>query len=347
VEQKNLAKTNPEIIKGLPTESLPVESSLPLEQGLEVNVANKPKKIIGDLMAKILEVLPSKLNKENLLKIITLFEENLAEKQILFYFTDPNLEAEVSARNYGGEIRATGRDYLLVVNTNIAGQKSDQKMQERIEQISEVGANGSIINTLKIYRTHTGIKNEPLTGVRNVDWLRIYVPLGSELIFADGFRSPDEKYLQERPDPSWLENPTLKNEKEAKISAPTGTKIYEENGKTVFANWLMVDPGESAVITLKYRLPFNFFAQPVSDSWLKRLNKYLNPGQTDLLPYSLLIQKQPGARPGEFASRLVLPPGLNVFWRYPENLIGTSGWEVSGELNADKYYSILLEKVRN
>jgi len=344
VEQKNLAKIDPEIVKGLPRESQPIKSNIPLQQGLEVNPDNKPKKIIGDLMAKILEILPSKLDKENLLKIITLFEESLAEKQVLFYFTDKNLQEEVSRRNYGGEIKATGRDYLMVVNTNIAGQKSDRRLKEKLELKTEVNENGSIINTLKIYRTHTGLKNEALVGVRNVDWLRVYVPENSELISAEGFQAPDAKYFDEQPEASWEENPLLENEKQAKIAEPSQTKIYTEKQKTVFANWLMVDPGETVVITLKYRLPFNFFAVPKTDNWLKRLNKYLNPDQTDLLPYSLLIQKQPGAKPSEFSGQLILPAAEKVFWRYPENLIGTSGWEINDQLDADKYFSVLLEK---
>ena len=36
----------------------------------------------------------------------------------------------------------------------------------------------------------------------------------------------------------------------------TRYKIYKEAHKTVFANWSMVDPGETIVIYLKYKLPF-------------------------------------------------------------------------------------------
>lgn len=354
VESKNLVKTDPAALTDLPpavlspTSSSPVISNLPLKQGLENNSENKPKKIIGDLLVKILEILPSKLNRDNLLPIVSLLEENLAAKQVLFYFNDPDLQAAVSRRNWGGEIRTTSGDYLSVVNTNIAGQKSDRKILEKIDQSSLVQEDGSIINIVKIYRTHTGLKNEPLVGVRNVDWLRVYIPLGSQLLSASGFTAPDSQYLQDKPEADWLNLPTLRNEEQARVDETSGLKIYEENGKTVLANWVMVDPGETTLVTLQYRLPFNFYDNFSQDrhpgNWSKKLASFLNPEAAALFPYSLLIQKQPGAQPSEFSSQLILPAGLEVFWRYPADLTSESGWQISDRLVSDKYWSIIVEK---
>ena len=343
-EQKNLAKIDPSLVSHLPKDSAPIQSTVPLKQGLDVNSANKPKKIIGDLMAKILEILPQKLNQENLLKIIAAFEENMSEKQILLYFTDSSLQAEVASRNWAGEVKDTDKDYLMVVNTNIAGQKSDRLMEEKIEQSSAVSPDGAIINTVTITRTHTGLKNAALTGVRNVDWLRIYVPRGSEMIGAVGFRAPDPVYLQDKPEATAQILPALAAEMAARTDQISGTRIYEENNKTVFANWLMVDPGETATVTIRYRLPFNFLAAPDPDNWLERLNGWLNPETEKLRPYSLLVQKQPGAKASLFSSRLIMPDGFRIFWRYPEDLAGSQGWEIATALDSDKYWSILIEK---
>jgi len=345
VEQKNLAKTNPEAIIGVPATSTVIKSNLPIKQGLDVNSANKPKKIIGDLMAKILEVLPTKLNKDSLVQILSLTEDSLAEKQVLFYFNDPSLQAEVSKRNWAGEVKDTDRDYLMVVDTNIAGQKSDRKMVEKINHVSEVSNDGSIINTVTITRTHTGTKNEAMTGVRNVDWLRVYVPKGSALLSADGFRIPEAKYFHDKPDPSWQELPVLQAENHALVEETSGTKVYEEDNKTVFANWAMVDPGETETITLKYRLPFNFLDHtPENETWLTKINTFLNPDKADLIPYSFMVQKQPGAMPSDFTSRLSLPTEWPIFWRYPDNLSGLNGWQINDKLNSDKYWSIIIEK---
>ncbi len=342
-ERKNLEKTHPDDVANLKQSSEAVQSSIPLEQGLENNVDNKPKKIIGDLMTKILEILPKKLDRNNLLKIISAFEDSLAEKQVMFYFTDPKLQAEVSRRNWAGEIKDTSRDYLMVVNTNIAGQKTDRKIEEKIDHLSHVYPDGHIVNTLKITRSHNGIKNEALTGVRNVDWLRVYVPAGSRLISASGFNAPDAKYFEE-PDATWEDSKFLENESRATVDSKSGLMVYSENNKTVFAGWVMVDPGQSADITVEYELPFNFFDKNENNGFLNRLNKLLNPESEDLWPYSLLVQKQPGAAPSSFYSRLESPIGISAFWKHPDDLNWQRGWEISDYINSDKYFSVLLKK---
>ncbi len=343
-ERQNLIKTNPQVVSNIPATSSLVISNIPLKQDLSNNINHKPKKIIGDLLAKILEVLPSKLNQNNLVKILTIFEESMSEKQILFYFTDPNFETEVSKHNWAGEVRNTNKDYLLVVNTNIAGQKTDPLIKEHIKQDIKVETNGAIIDTLEITRIHHGIKHQVLNGVRNVDWLRVYVPAGSKLLSASGFKSPDAKYLQNKPDSTFINSPLLANEEAAQVEPLSGTKIYLEDNKTVFANWSVLDPGETATIVLKYKLPFNFFAKHSDGNWLRRINDLLNPQAKNLWPYSLLVQKQPGAKASDFESTLFLSDSLSVFWHYPDYLSEKHGWKIVDKLDADKYWSILVKK---
>ncbi len=340
VEQDNLIAAYPDRAWQLTQNSEPIQSNLPLKQELDKNSGNKPKKIIGDLAVRILEVLPEKINKDSLVQILSLFEKNLSSKQILFYFKDTSLQSEFSQRNWSGEIKATGGDYLAVIHTNIAGQKSDRKMSDNIEQLSEITSDGQIINTVKITRTHTGIKNEPLHGVRNVDWLRVYVPQGSELLSADGFISPDAEYLQAKPEAGWQEHDWLRAENEAASDSASGTLIYEDSGKTVFANWLMVDPGESRTIILKYRLPFNFFTIQEPDTLSQKMAGLLT-GASKSTAYSLLVQKQAGAPISHFSSRLILPVGQHIFWSYPEEISQFEGWDIKTDLDSDRFWSIL------
>lgn len=343
VEHENLLISHPDEVLELKAETVAIETTIPLQQDLENNPDNKPKKIIGDLMAKILEILPQKLDKENLLKMITLFEDKVTQKHILFYFTDPLVQAEFSKRNFTGEVKDTEKDYLMVVNTNIAGQKSDRKMLEEIQHVSKVNADGKIINTVKILRTHTGIKNEPMTGVRNVNWLRVYVPLGSRLIFASDQIKPDDVYFEE-PEADWLELDNLRLERLAITDKKSGFKIYEDNNKTVFAGWVMIDPGETQEIVLVYELPFNFYADKPVNNFLTRFNQLVNPELKEIFDYSLLVQKQPGAKPSQFSSRLEINKNLEISYRHPENLSWDKGWFIDSELKTDKYFSILFKK---
>lgn len=320
-ERDNIIKINPEAVSHLPE-----------------GEKNKPKKIIGDLMVKILEVLPQKLDKNNLVKLLDVFEDNLASKQIMFYFTDLGLQKKITEHNWGGAISETTLDYLMVTNTNIAGAKTDRVIKEDIVHKTVVALDGSMINTVTITRTHTATKNEPLIGVRNVDWLRVYVPQGSDLISASGFSFPDEKYF-ETPDESWLNNEFLSQTEDlATTDINSGTKIYQENGKTVFANWLMVDPGQSITATFSYRLPFNLWQTSKKSDFLSRINNWLNPENNIFYPYSLLIQKQPGAENELITTELQLPKSTEIVWDSRTNVDLFKNYN----LNKDLFYSVLL-----
>lgn len=308
-------------------------------------VKHEPKKIVGDLFSKIIEEMPKRINKETGLKIIETIEAGLTEKQIMFYFNDPAMEDKVKELSWDGSVKDTNWDYLMVVNTNIAGGKSDRKIVETISHKAEIEPDGSITDKVTIKRTHTGNKADKLTGVRNVNWLRIYVPQGSELIEAQGFYKPDEKYF-EKPDPAWQADPDLKTEENAAIDASSGTKIYSENDKTVFANWCMVNPGETITLYLKYKLPFKISFDSVPDQWREKFVNVFNPSQKELMPYALLAQKQPGSIGSEIESSLLLADNFKIVWTYPNNLDVTSGsWTIKDNLTVDKFWAVLIEKL--
>ena len=303
---------------------------------------NKPKKIIGDLFNKILEVLPDRLDQKTLFALIKSAEKSLAEKQILMYFRDETLQRVAAEYGADGRVGTTAWDYLSVVNSNIAGGKTDRVISQGIEHQSVIAADGTITDTLKITRTHNGIKREEFTGMRNVDWLRVYVPRGSVLLSATGF-IPPETALLEQPEASWTADPDLLAETHAGIFDTGGTKIYEESDKTVFANWLMLDPGEVGTVYLKYRLPFKLEKKP-ADDWPAKMNRVLNPDQKTIYPFALMLQKQPGSFPSTFESTLSVDPAFNAFWRWPENTgEKNNGWHISDTLDTDKYWAIMFE----
>lgn len=307
-------------------------------------VDNKPKKIIGDLAVKILAELPKKLNRENIGSLLSLIEESLSQKQVVFYFTNQELQQEVERRNWAGKIRETAGDYLLVTNSNIAGGKTDRKIDEKISLDSYVLANGQIVNTVRITRLHNGIKREPLYGVRNVDWLRVYVPAGSILLSARGFSAP-EAYYFDNPDPTWEERPLITNGEGAGIrDRDSNMLVYQESGKTVFANWLMVDPGEEKTVEIKYLLPFRLNPPvPVDNSWLGQLKSFWQSNTGQAHSYSLVVQKQIGAKPAEFSSNLEINSSWKVAWlSFSANKALNNGWNFSGILNNDLYFGAAL-----
>jgi hypothetical protein len=297
------------------------------EQTEENDSGRESKKIIGDLIEEIKNELPKRLDKDVFLSLVTSFEQSLSEKHILFYFDDYILQNKFEELGWAGRTKKTAWDYLMVVNSNISGAKSDRKIEQEINHQSEVLSDGSIVNTLRITRTHTGVKGEKFTGVKNLNWMRIYLPLGSQFIEASGFWPPDES-LFEKPDPSWRHDPDLKNSEENFVrDSNSWTKIYNEDDKTVFANWVQVDPGKSVEIIIRYTLPFKL---SIKDDKPR--------------PFALLFEKQPGALPSKISSRLTLPNNLQINWHYPSTLkTEKNGWFIEDQLARDKFWAVLVK----
>ncbi len=315
------------------------------------DITKEPKKIIGDLMNKIIEELPKRLNKDNLVPLFKTIEKSLASKNILFYFTDESLEAKVDDLGWSGRIKNTTGDYLNVINSNIAGGKSDRKVKQQIIHQAEVQLDGSIIDNLIIRRAHEAVNRELFSGVRNVDWLRIYVPLGSELLEVSGFK-PVDKIFFDKEIAGLTDDPeVLASEGQAQTDESSGTKIYNEFNKTVFANWSQLDPGETIEIKIKYKLPFKLTdkKQPASQEFanqlLEKFGSILNPREKNLYSYSLLVQKQPGMNSSTIESELRLGDNFKSIWKYPNNLNSNlNGWSITEDLNQDEIMAIMAEE---
>jgi hypothetical protein len=295
------------------------------------------KKIIGDMLDLIIDKTAKELNRQDFLGILNVVYQNLNEKHILAYFVDENLQKLVSDFKWTGLMEAVDGDYLMVANSNIAGAKTDKMIKENISLLRTVQTDGSIINTLTIQRRHIAIRGEEFVGVRNVNWLRVYVPAGSELLSAEGFSQPDSAFF-EKPATDWKKDKDiLRGEDDFVIDTQSNTKIYQELGKTVFANWSMIDPGERVLITIKYRLPFEIKAssEPVAENfWEKLIDKN---DLVDYVPLRLLVQKQPGSQENEFSSNLVLPSNIKIAWQNNDSL------NYRNKLNIDRNWFLLLE----
>ena len=313
--------------------------------GAKETIGNRhePKKIIGDLMGEIVLKLRTGLNKEIFFGLTDVLLKSLNEKHFMFYFTDETLQAKIAEYGWSGEMKESSWDYLMVVNTNIAGAKTDKVIKEKIHHKSNVADDGTIINTVTITRRHTGYAGDPMLGVRNVNWLRVYAPLGSKLLSASGFSAPDKEYFN-NPEVYWKQDAYISaTEGAGAIDAQSGTKIYQEKHKTVFANWCMVNPGETIVIHLKYVLPFKMQIARKDDNLRNKFIRFLNPEQKNLCPHSLLAQKQPGSIGSEFKSELVLPNNFLIKWLYGQEGEKQNSWLISDVLNTDKYWAALLE----
>jgi hypothetical protein len=180
------------------------------------------KKIIGPLMNSIMANALAQPKE----KVPPLFEagfKSLIEKHVLFYMFKDEAQAAVESFGIAGRMKDYEGDYLHINDANLGGRKSNLYVTQEVEQDVSVSKDGTIEKTVTITynnpEAHDGWLNSVLP-----NWVRIYVPKGSELIDFSG--------VEDKKDP------------------------YEEFGKTVFAGYFELRPQGVAKVTLTYRLPF-------------------------------------------------------------------------------------------
>lgn len=283
---------------------------------------NKPKQIVGELLFQLQEKLLAGdvALKETFFKVIL---KNLWRKEILLYSNNEQIENLVRAYNFGGEILKNDKaNYLMVVNANLGGNKSDAVVRQHIDHQTVVEKDGSIVCSVNIKRKNTAQANQAFLTGANTVYMQVYVPQGSELLSAYGFTGmAEEKYKT-------IENYTEIDSDLADLYATSqsnefGMSIHDEFGKTVFANWVSVEPGDEANLNLIYRLPFTLYDLAIARG---------------SYAYSLLVQKQSGDIYTDIEHSFVLPDQWSVNDAYP--LSAQNGY--SGTLTNDYQMDFII-----
>ncbi len=307
--------------------------------------ANQPKKILSELAPKLIEKLFA-VSPENFFDLAGALGEGLKQKDILVYLSDEEQEKFAVKNGWSGEMKDTPKDYLSVVFTNIGGGKTDSVISQEIYHQANVAEDGSIIDRVLISRRHFGPTDAYFTKTPNRSYLRVYVPLGSELVHAAGFSEPKASDFK-KPEEYLKESEDLKPEDEAKVDLASDTKIYDENNKTVFANWVILGPGESQDIVLEYKLPFklDLLDSPAENkSILGRVMAAFLP-EMKYDSYSLFVQKQSGQNEDRVVSKLNYPTGYSPQITYPENpKTNNNSITFEGKLTTDLFYFAGLKK---
>ncbi|MFZ6014844.1 MAG: DUF4012 domain-containing protein [Patescibacteria group bacterium] len=219
--------------------------------------ANTPKKFIGDLFDKILTKVED-LEREDWLKLAAAASKGLDTKEIQMAMFDEDEEQLIERFGWTGLIKESDGDSLAIVSANIAGQKTSAAVEEFVRHDVHIDENGFITDSIQMTRRHTGQKGELFKGVRNVEYVRFYVPKGSRLISASGFEPPPQKLFKVPLDTDGKDPELSAIEKTAKQEEGTIWSAIEDN-RTVFGGWMQLDPGQSQVIELKYELPFTIY----------------------------------------------------------------------------------------
>lgn len=176
------------------------------------------KEVIGEIV-KELKIKLFDLELSRLPDLVSVIDEGLTDRDMLFYFNDQVAQKTITEKGWGGEIKQTSEDYIYYVDANLASLKTDAVMSRDYSYRIDQGA-GRAEFTVTYY--HGSAITDWRTSAYKT-YARLYVPAGSELIKIDG--------------------------------ASTKPNIGIENNKTNFGVLINVAPGETKKVTFSYKLP--------------------------------------------------------------------------------------------
>ncbi|RLC39174.1 hypothetical protein DRH27_00335 [Candidatus Falkowbacteria bacterium] len=178
------------------------------------------KEVIGDIVEELKLLL---LNKgfADLKEVVNVIGVSLDQKDIIAYFHDDGMQSVVKQQGWGGYLKETSGDYLMVIDANMAALKTDAVVNRSINYKVDQDING-LFADLRVSYANNGQFDWRTTRYRT--YTRVYVPLNSRLVEASGYS-------------------------EGKV------ETHNELGKTVFSAFISVEPGEIGALHFYYKLP--------------------------------------------------------------------------------------------
>lgn len=297
----------------------------------------KPKAILRELLPEIVTRLTSAASVSDVLGLLS---ESFAKKDIQIYIHDAVLQGKLRAASIDGSVFEAPRDFLMAVSTNIAGGKTDSYIYQTTEHEARVTQSGEVYVTVTISKEHRAPESDPFGHVPNLDFIRLYVPRGSQYVESDGFFQPPAD-LFHTPLPNQTSDEQLMPLNSMNFVSEDHTIRYDELGKTVFANWIRVEPGNSAKARITYKLPFRLFS---SNQQPAGVLAFLNEKPVD--NYSILFQKQSGKKNEIILSRVILENNRSIVWSVTDETSSFTANQTTAKLNArfeqDAYFALLI-----
>ncbi|MEI7741966.1 MAG: DUF4012 domain-containing protein [bacterium] len=198
---------------------------------------NKPKAFIAKLAPEILKNITNG-DSDKFMALSKLFSTSLHDKELQVWSANEETATVLHDFGWDGAVLDYDYDYLALVNTNIAGGKTDGVITETITDTTTINEDGRITKNVEVRRTHNGVKGNKLTGDTNTTYHRLYVPKGSKLISVVGsVPTPIHKFGSDE---------TLGDDEDLM----TPSEKYD-----FFDAWSELKPGKSITLRFAYELP--------------------------------------------------------------------------------------------
>lgn len=255
---------------------------------------------------------------------------DLKSRDLQVYFTDPTAENLLKQRGYAGQMdRSPTHDGLYVVQENLSASKASQYVQTIMHDNVTLDDKGGATHTLQIRLVYN--QAGPVYGYDTYyDYLRVYVPPTSVLIWGDGFATdtplcgghygscpadgayphgelncPSGQYQPGASPPTFSDPSGATWQPLRVLGGPTNT-TSDEPGRAMYGGWVIVPKNCTMNVTLRWYVP------PVG-------------------PYSLLVQRQAGTFPE--LDLTVLPDAANCVQ------LRTAGLHFDGILTQDSSFA--------
>ncbi|MBN1162324.1 DUF4012 domain-containing protein [Patescibacteria group bacterium] len=225
VVEELLRATGPVTVNGITYTEDNVVLELEKIASLELREQLHRKKVLGDLMESMLiNVFES--DKNLWPKLIDKAIDLAVRKHIQVYLFDEEAQALVEKYDFGGRIdKEVEGDYAAVISTNLGGDKTNWFVKKDVTHVLEKEGN-SLMRTVKIKYSYIEPNGDYGPFIKRFrDWVRVYVPAGSQVVSVEG--SEDES-----------------------VNA-----IDEYLNKFYMTGFLELGPGEEKELVFKYRLP--------------------------------------------------------------------------------------------
>lgn len=246
-----------------------------------------PEQILAEFWTSFQAKLPE-ISLQELVQVLNLAREN---KDLQFWSKVPELANLAQGFGLAQGLKEVPGDYLALIQTALTNNKSDAFLQDELTQVTKIGLNGEIENTLTLQRKHaftpqqqkyfqelasrfdlalTPELAEALGAGENLSLLKIFVPRGAELKEVTGI--PFE-----------------------------AVKNFTSAGKQVFSFILAIAPEETRTVSFVYQL------QPLSQNIYQFTTDFQSGKSQQILTKELRL-----AQETIFAEELKLGEALKI-----------------------------------
>lgn len=259
------------------------------------------KAFIGLLAAALIDHIQNNFAAVDPIALAQNMKTAVAGKHLQIYLRDAHAQATLDQINWDGRLEnPNAQDFLAVVDTNMGFTKANLNIERTFAYQVSLHEDGTGEAHLNIVYTHTSQTTSAdcisyefkdyeedtqyldLTEKCYWNYLRIYVPEGSQLLSATEHHVPGESMRSGDPVNS------------------TANTFTEQTDFTTFANFLLVPIGQQTNSDYHYLLP-----------------KVIISDENEANQYQLTLRKQAGSQPESTSVSITLPDGATLITSNP------------------------------